>query len=386
MIDTVVLTLKQNMFTILEPDWFSPSAKGLLDTSYRLGGRSNIKCVQNPTPRELKSGIYKPRLTLTRRINRQYNSEITLKIELSVPKLLFGNNFDELENDDFYEAVVVLVQKLKDMGVEVSETSMATASVSAVHFSKNIVLTDGSMPYMYLKQLAKSNINKNLDTNQSDFRNEGHSFKYRTNSFEIAFYDKIKDLEQSKKSEKRAEEKDNQLNLLVSLPIKKPFQVLRIEIRLNRRQKITQILKKIDKNFEPTFMNIFSQHTAKAVLLHYLREIEEAYPTLLKSEESTHQGFFLSLLVDNPRIKLNHALKMMGLRLLLDEMGVRGFRQAIERFGIPAWYSLNKQSKQLVLSRKTNHIFSSLKEKIEVFAPLKLVDFQDKMLNNDKYN
>lgn len=386
MIDTIVLTLKQSMFTILEPDWFNPSARGLLDPSYRLGGRSNSWCVQNPTLRELKSGIYKPRLTLTKRINRQHNYEIALKIEFSIPKLLFGNNFDELETDDFYEAVVVLVQKLKEMGVEVSETNMAVAPVSAVHFSKNITLTDGSMPYMYLKQLAKLNINKNLDTNQSDFRNEGHSFKYRTNSFEIVFYDKIKDLEQAKKSEKRAEEKDNQLNLLVSLPVKRPFEVLRIEIRLNRRQKIAQILKKIDKNFEPTFMNIFSQHTAQAVLLHYLKEIQEAYPSLLMSKEGTHQGFFLNLLVDNPKLKLHNALKMMGLRLLFDEMGVRGFRQATERFGMPAWYALNKQTQKLIISRKTNNIFSSLKEKIDIFTPLKLVDFQDQMLNNDKYD
>lgn len=56
MIDTIVLTLKTGMFTILDHDKFSPSTKGLYDATagyYRLGGRSNITCKQNPTKGEL---------------------------------------------------------------------------------------------------------------------------------------------------------------------------------------------------------------------------------------------------------------------------------------------------------------------------------------------
>ena len=104
MIDTIVLTLNTGMYTIFEPDNFSPSTRGLTDPTagyYRLGGRSNITCKQNPTPNELKRGIYKPRLTVTKRINRAGNFEIPLKIEFSIPKLLYGNNFDELTNTDF---------------------------------------------------------------------------------------------------------------------------------------------------------------------------------------------------------------------------------------------------------------------------------------------
>jgi hypothetical protein len=92
MIDTIVLTLKTGMYTIFEPDNFSPSTRGLTDPTtgyYRLGGRSNITCKQNPTPSELKMGIYKPRLTVTKRINREGNFEIPLKIEFSIPKLVY---------------------------------------------------------------------------------------------------------------------------------------------------------------------------------------------------------------------------------------------------------------------------------------------------------
>jgi hypothetical protein len=203
------------MYTIFEPDKFSPSTRGLTDptTGYYLGGRSNISCKQNPTPNELKMGIYKPRLTVTKRINREGNFEIPLKIEFSIPKLIYGNNFDELTDKDFPAVIQKLKAVLKEMGVRVFEHFLINAPVSSVHYSKNIALTDYTTPYTYLEQLTKLNINKRLDTNRTDFRNEGHSFKYRANSFEIVFYDKIKDLQQAKISEKRAEEKDNALQL-----------------------------------------------------------------------------------------------------------------------------------------------------------------------------
>lgn len=58
-----------------------------------------------------------------------------------------------------------------------------------------------------------------LDVNQTDYRNEGHSYKWHCNSYEIVFYDKIKDLEKARLSDKRVVEKDNaiQLNLFPEL-------------------------------------------------------------------------------------------------------------------------------------------------------------------------
>ncbi len=390
MIDTIVLTLKTGMYTIFEPDNFSPSTRGLTDPTagyYRLGGRSNIKCTQNPTPNELKKGIYKPRLTVTKRINREGNFEIPLKIEFSIPKLIFGNNFDELTDSDFPAVIQKLKAILKEMGVYIFEKNLLNTPVSSVHYSKNIALTDYTTPYTYIDQLTKLNINKRLDTNRTDFRNEGHSFKYRANSFEIVFYDKIKDLQQARISEKRAEEKDNalQLGLFDILTQRKPLEVLRIEIRLNKRQKISQILKKIDKEVEPTFINIFNQDTAKKVLLYYINEIEEAYPPLLTYQYDSPKKFFTGFLTTNPKVKLTPALKMLGLRVLLDDIGVREFREMTKRYGNSAWYSLNKEMKKL---GKTDEIsvFSLLRKQITEFEPMKLLAIQDKMLNNVKYS
>jgi len=189
MIDTIALTLSEGMFTILDHNRFSPSTKGLYQPPYyTFGGRGKISCYQNPTPTDLRNGIYKPRLTATRRITRG-GFEKVLKIEFSAPKLLFGNNFEELTEKHFPSILLVLKDKLKEMGVLARE--LEVAPVSALHCSKNIILTDGSTPHGILKELSKANFNMRLDTNQTDYRNEGHGYKFRANSFEVAFYDKL---------------------------------------------------------------------------------------------------------------------------------------------------------------------------------------------------
>ena len=95
MIDTIVLVLKQSMFVIIDHDRFEPSTRSLYGDA-SMGSRGYATYKQNPTPTELKNGIYKPRLTVTRRFNDGV-LERTMKIEFSAPKLLYKNNFVEIE-------------------------------------------------------------------------------------------------------------------------------------------------------------------------------------------------------------------------------------------------------------------------------------------------
>ena len=69
-----------------------------------------------------------------------------LKIEFSAPKMLFGNNFDELTDSDFPNLLTKLKRTLKEMGVFILEDHLTSAPVSAIHFSKNIPLTDYTIP------------------------------------------------------------------------------------------------------------------------------------------------------------------------------------------------------------------------------------------------
>jgi hypothetical protein len=70
--------LDSTSYTIIEPDRFLPSARLVTFSG------APIQAKQNPTQRDLKAGIYKPRLTLAARRNAQGVRDIVLKIEVSL--------------------------------------------------------------------------------------------------------------------------------------------------------------------------------------------------------------------------------------------------------------------------------------------------------------
>lgn len=379
--DTIVLTLSQDKFTVLEPDRFEPSARWLNDPSISLGGRGYTPSKQNPTSGELKQGIYKPRLTLTKRMNKYRGYETTLKIEFSIPKLMFGNNFDELNDSDFPLVVKKVSQKLKEMGVFVFYEVLLNSPVSSVHYSKNIPLTDGSTPRYYITKIDEANVKLSLDVNRTDFRNDGHSLKWHCNSYEVTFYDKLKDLKMAKISEKRAIESDNviQLNLFDTLQHQKPFEVLRMEVRLGKRQKIRQTITSVGFNMEPTFQALFNSNLSQRILLSYLHEMESRRFSLQNYENGKPQEFLSDLIINNPKLGLKRTLQLFGLKQAMDTINMREIRVMFQGYSDRSWYRLVSDANKIRLPVKKD-IFSELRSQLSFYKALKLIDFNKLML------
>jgi len=380
MIDTIVLTIPKSKYIILDHNKFSPSTKGLFELPYYpLGSRSNFKCVQNPTKKDYLSGIYKPRLTITKRI-RKGGYIYPLRIEFSIPKLIFSNNFDEVKENDFNLVIDTLKERLKQMDILIKRIDLENAKVSAIHYSKNIALTDYTSCSMVLNQLTKINLNKKLDLDKTSFRNEGQVIHYHANSFEIAIYDKIKDLEQARVSEKRSKEKNNQiqLNLFDNNPIVKPFEVIRIEIRLNNRTKIKTLLNSLKMATEPTFINLYSNMLSKNIILHFWKEIEES-SHILSVDTDKPSEIFRTIIKNNPGIRNTKGLKILATIFLVQEIGFRNTRNLFDTNykSNKFWYNLIKELKEIrfPMNERYNPI-TEVSRSIKEFKPLKLKYYQ----------
>lgn len=242
MLDTIVLTLPEHQFSISYPERFSPDSGFLTNPVY--GGRTLMKAIYNPTKAESSSG-YKPRLTLVKRPFTDRINSISLEIEFSAPKLVFGNNFVEFNGRADFEAVLsTLHSVLGEMGIEVEPSVLRTAQVTAIHYSKNVLLDRNTPVFLLITELQKLDVSAKLDLNQTDFRNGGQMVKYHAGTYEVALYDKVKDLEQaSKYGNSRSAETDSacQLNFL---SFKELPEVLRFEVRL-RSKKLKPLIKQI---------------------------------------------------------------------------------------------------------------------------------------------
>ena len=375
MIDTVAITIPEGDFKILNHNRFSPNTENLWTPPYIKVTGKPFKAVCNPTQKDKEIYGYLPRLTIYKAVRRN-GFEIFLRIEFSIPKLLYGNNFDEVEESDFDDICWELKNTLFVMGVEISNIKILTdAATSTIHYSKNIILTDGTIPYSYLNEFRKINVNQQLDTNQSDFRNEGHAVRYRSNSYEVVLYDKLKDLEQAKKSEKLAIEKNNysQLSLFDSHLYINPFEVIRLEIRLGNRKKIKQVLAKYEFMYKKlTFKDLYSKNLSQKILLETINDIENSYPIILKADVRDDNEFIAKIQLNNPNLSLSQILKYLGLKNALESMGTREFRKVTERFGKNNWYRLNKCMKDLDFGKSIN-VFDVLRKALVDFEAVRLV-------------
>ncbi len=348
MIDTVVLLLPQHAYKITDPDKFVPSARWI--TGINSSAVHGIQSRQNPTKKELLAGIYKPRLTLFPSANIRNSKEIVLKIELSLPKLFFGNNFQELKGKDWQPLLQKLADTLGQMEVIVDPLELAKAPVSAIHYSKNIKLADGSTPYHYISKLKESDMRMSLDVNQTDYRNEGHSYKWHCNSYEVVFYDKIKDLEKAKLSDKRAIEKDNaiQLNLFPELAKrKKKLEVLRMEVRLNKRQKMKQLFAKLEIKPDLTLKSLFKPAISKKVLLHYLDELESKRLTLFDYKAADDKALLADLIFNNPEVSAKRIMQMYGLLKASELINIRELRGILSKHSQRDWNRLLNEIKEI---------------------------------------
>ena len=377
MIDTVVLLLSSNTFTVRNPDKFVPNARWI--TNLNPSAVHGMQSKQNPTKKELAAGIYKPRLTLFYSFPHK---EVMLKIELSLPKLFFGNNFQELKQKDLQPLVQRLADTLGQMEVIVDPADLASAPLVAVHYSKNIILKDGSTPYHYISKIKESNIKMSLDTNQTDYRNEGHSYKWHCNSYEIVFYDKIKDLEKAKQSEKRAIEKDNciQLDLFSRLRKKNPacakasadrrkLEVLRMEVRLNKRAKMKQLFAKLGIKSNLSLKSLFKPAIAKKVLLHYLDELESKRPILLDYKATSDKAFLADLIFANPKLNTKKIMQIFGLAKALEIINLRELRIMLSKHNQRDWNQLIANAKKINLPG-TQNFFKPIRHQIVKFKPL----------------
>jgi hypothetical protein len=372
MIDTIVLTLSKDEFFIKEPNKFDPSANLVLNSN----SHSSIKCVQNPTKNGLKNGSYKPRLTLTNCFNHTGNREPTLKIELSLPKLIFGNNFDELDHTDFAVVTEKLHSVLEKMGVETSLSTLKNSHVSAIHYSKNIPLTDGSLPCHYINKIKEADVKRSLDINQTDYRNGGHGYKWHSKAYEVAWYDKIRELEMAKKSDKRAMEKDNALQLdLLDVFQKRtiPLEVLRMEVRL-KLPKIKDLFRILNIECTITFQNLFDPKISQMILLHFIEKIEQQRPTIIDQPMANPKALLAEMIINNPTLSTKQIFQQIGLMMTLKDVNVRELQAMLGKSGKKSLSRLLNEAKKIYLTKQRNPL-EIIRKQLTDFVVLKLVDF-----------
>ncbi len=367
MIDTVCLLVPKHKLIMLDlsgsgvPTWNLQSRTGRYD-----------KFVRNPPKNAHANGLYFPRLTGYKR-----GQDETVRIEFSAPKLLYLNNLDELQDDDFSSVIETLCKRLQMMGVVATEELLKSASVTSVHFSKNILLEDGYTASHLISEMNKVNLRKSFDFARTRYINDGQSLYAHTTAHELVIYDKIADLGKDKKRAIDKEQSPYQCSLFTEL--NKPNQlveVLRLEIRLNHKQKMNAVLEQLGYTKDPTFKNVFNVEMSQKVVKSYWERLIKERSLGLFSVSLSLKEILRTLFIADAKLKPKQAIYYTGLFMLgRDENGMRELRSIVTKKSHErTWYRIVEDMQKacdLITKNKVRDWVTQLDRQLDEYKPYK---------------
>jgi len=368
MIDTIKLVIPYTE----RPKWiYKVRQEHALDAA-RGVSRTNI----NPGNTYKVLGLYRPRMTYIER-PKPGGKTFSLNIELSLPKLMYGNNFKELKDTHFDTLTKKLSKVLKDTyGVWLLPDVLANATVSRVDYSKNIVFNDYTPVSTIINSMKTADISKVYDIQATNFKNGGHIHHIHTNSIDIAMYDKVADLKQEKISPKRSHEKDgySQTDILNIFDNNKSVSVARFEVRLNGVKKIKAELAAIGTVCGLTFREMYSNQLARTILLKHWNVILDKIPKALLDTDTPEQ-LLLNIAKANPSIKAREALAIVGMKLIKDKQDERYVRNLMETLFSPSQYKrLHKKSNEIPKATQLKTLLK-VSEVISKMEPISVYDY-----------
>ena len=137
------------------------------------------------------------------------------------------------------------------------------------------------------------------------------------------FVPSVKDLEQAKISPKRAIDRDG-LSLFQD-NFSYSAQVLRMEVRLNKSQKIRDILSKIGCPRNIVFKELFSSDISKKVLAYYWDILRSKISLGVNPLRCSAEQLFLASTQKKP----TQVLAQVGFSMLQEELGVKTLRSLL---------------------------------------------------------
>ena len=343
--------------------------------TYYKGYDGPIRAYLNTSKSDKKSGIYHPSFTYHQNSTNSPFSKYTLNVQLSLPKIIHGNNFLELRDNDFDDILSAIREELLRIGVDMSLEEIAKAEMVKVDFSKNIIFYDYTSVSTVIKTVSSADISKVYDVELTKYKNGGQAFHIHTNCEDIIIYDKVEDLRQAKISDKRAIEDDNhiQLKILDKLNTTRGISVIRFEVRLNGKRKIRTSLDNAGIKYEDlSLRTLFKTSTAQKILVTAWKKIIDSIPKIPLSEDNPLNLF--NEIISDETITRQNAEAKLGSFWLMSVGDTRMIRNIYDkRFSKHTWGRIkklrdppsNKQIKTLL------HIADELSE----MQPITLEEF-----------
>lgn len=199
-----------------------------------------------------------------------------LTLRFSAPRLIYGSNLFEIEENDFDKVVKALIDKLRFAGISVLEKDIRNAVIWECHTCQDFNMNNTIGVAQTLQNFNKLLFSKKLDNSITEYLHddiekgnliEGKKFGLMCKSYEVCFYDKYKQICQDQKSREFAESIKKQTGI---------DEVLRFEYRLYNSASVKKALADCGMSRNLTFEQIFKREVVKKLNEHMWNKLFES--------------------------------------------------------------------------------------------------------------
>ncbi len=273
--DTVIIKL--NGFKVANISLFLPELNKRrfqdLSPTERQSTRTYLRAFRFEPPHQ---DAYLPKIEVYEALNDDRNElTYTLQARFSVPKLLYGNSVQEVNDNDLERVIYAFTKALTGAGIVVSSTTVANARVSQVDFCKNIILPRDIRMQEVLTELQRTDISKAIDMTQKEYKHGGRTLHIYSQTVERVFYDKVNDATRpkGKRKDKGHIEREREVIDRYGLANREIF---RYEYRLKKNQAVKQKVNAALRRPYPTVVqlkDLFTPNLCKTILLQSWRDL-----------------------------------------------------------------------------------------------------------------
>lgn len=354
MTDTVVSQFTLGNYKVNNPKRFTPFFNRIdpgnyeQRTNFLKEYRGHRKFTLNPNKTYREEGIVYPNFTIIERIDiRTGFYSCNLYVSISLPKLLWGHSFQETTDDDFSEIVFLLIKRLMEFEIVVSDKAIRTSIVKTLHYCCNIMFPSMEEARIFLDRLSKCSLSKWFENNKKTFANDGEAVRFHTNVFEVVFYLKYYDiLQKSDRAMDRRKTLQEKEIARQALKEDKIPPLVRNELRCNGARSIRSHLKAafgIDKEHW-TLEEVFNSARSRKVLSYYWYKIIDDPLNKAYLSETSDNDICLRVHAKFKGEKIRLRAESLGLFYQLKALGTKGLKSLIElEQNRKAWYDKRKK-------------------------------------------
>lgn len=298
-------------------------------------------------------------------------------VTFSVPKLLYGNNIEEVTEDQYDEVVSLLCQQLRylPLQIDIYRLNIQMAKIKRIDFCKNALISELVPADQFCRMLMRSEHDHRSKYTQIEYRH-GDSYRENIKHRSVVVYDKLAELSNSIKKEGR--EPTTREQFFLAAEKAHLFQIFRLEVQLQNSNQVAQELSHfgLERDYI-NFGNVFTEELAHSVLMKYWKKlIDNLDPNPEPFSEDNILATFNEMVINRGNKTPMNLFATFGLRHLAYKCGLDNIKDIFSKeYGSQAWLRLKNLYEEPTLNQGLYTFISSMEKIIDNMEPLQFGEY-----------